>query len=68
MAKFLTDTGTVITKRVKKGLTKVFTQDEREEAKAYAKRKGSYIYDLYEEIREKGGRTRVVSFGYAVPN
>lgn len=56
-----------VTKRVQDGRTKVFTDDQRQDAETYAKQKGSYLYDVYAKV-QRGGVRRVEYFGYAVPN
>lgn len=53
-----------VTKRIESGLTKAFIK--REDALAYARKKGSYLYDLFYTTKHMKGKPQI--YGYAVPN
>lgn len=56
--------GSNVTESIEKGRTKKFSLEEKEQAKKYAARKRSYVYDLYLTTR----RIKNQHCGYAVPD
>ena len=66
ITQFVTDTETDVTNRIEQGKTKAFTN--RQEALEYARKKCSYIYDLFCYSIINGNPPRKRIYGYAVPN
>jgi hypothetical protein len=63
---FQNDTGTLVNKQVESGLTRVFTMEEKSKAEEYAKKSGSYSYNLWCNITVEG-KNKTILYGYAVP-
>lgn len=61
---YYTKEGTPVSRRIQKERTKIFELDQRDQARAHAKKIRSYVYDLYLETR----RVTKHHCGYAVPN
>lgn len=54
-----------VTPSIKTGTTRIFKEDKHAEAVEYANNRRSYVYEL--RVR-KTNKSKIESYGYAVPN